>query len=88
MRGAKVCVADAVIDGVGGIGTAVPALGEGAGNAVDAFGTALVWAETSAVIACADVAVTKTIAAVQSSPKSVPRMRHCVSILEREMLLS
>ena len=70
-----------------GIGTAIPAFGEGAGNAVDAFGTALIWAEASTMIVCTDVVVTNTIAAVQSSSRSVPRMRHSVTIHEREILL-
>ena len=71
-----------------GLGTAIPAFGEGAGNAVDAFGTALMWAEASTMIVCTDVVVTNTIAAAQSSSKSVSRNRRAVSILEREMLLS
>ena len=70
-----------------GIGTAIPAFGEGAGNAVDAFGTALIWAEASTMIVCIDVVVTNTIAAVQSSSRSVPKIRHSVAIHEREMLL-
>ena len=70
-----------------GMGTAIPAFGEGAGNAVDAFGTALIWAEASTMIACTDVVVTNTIAAVQSSSRGVPRIQHSVAINEREMLL-
>jgi RHS repeat-associated protein len=70
-----------------GIGTAIPAFGEGAGNAVDAFGTALIWAEASTMIICTDVIVTNTIAAVQSLSVSVPKIRHSVAINKREMLL-
>ena len=69
------------------MGTAIPAFGEGAGNAVDAFGTALIWAEASTMIVCTDVVVTNTITAVQSSSRSAPRIRHSVAIREREMLL-
>jgi hypothetical protein len=65
-----------------GIGTAIPAFGEGAGNAVDAFATALIWAEASTMIVCADVVVTNIIAAVQSSSRSVPSIRHSVAIYE------
>ena len=71
-----------------GLGTAIPQFGEGAGNAVDAFGTALIWAEGSTLIACADIAVTNTIAAAQSSSRRVPSNRHGVAIHEREMLLN
>ena len=70
-----------------GMGTAIPAFGEGADNAVDAFGTALIWAEASTMIVCADVIVTNTIAAVQSSSKGTSRNWRGKSILEREMLL-
>lgn len=70
-----------------GIGTAIPAFGEGAGNAVDAFGTALIWAEASTMIVCTDVVVTNIIATVQSSSRSVPKIWHSVAIHEREMLL-
>ena len=70
-----------------GIGTAIPAFGEGRGNAVDAFGTALIWAEASTMIICTDVIVTNTIAAVQSLSVSVPKIRHSVAINKREMLL-
>ncbi len=41
-----------------GLSTAIPQFGAGRGNAVDAFGTALLWAEGSTLIACADVAIT------------------------------
>jgi len=44
-----------------GLGAAIPAFGEGAGNAVDAFGTSLIWAEASTLIACADVVVTNLV---------------------------
>lgn len=71
-----------------GMGTAIPAFGEGAGNAVDAFGTALIWAEASTMIVCADVIVTNTIAAVQSSSKGTSRNWRGKSILEREILLN
>ena len=70
-----------------GMGAAIPAFGEGAGNAVDAFGTALIWAEASTMIVCIDVVVTNSIAATQSSSRSVPRICHSVAIHEREMLL-
>ena len=70
------------------MGTAIPAFGEGAGNAVDAFGTALIWAEASTMIVCADVIVTNTIAAVQSSSKGTSRNWRGKSILEREILLN
>ena len=48
-----------------GIGTAIPVLGEGAGNTVDAIGTALTWAEGSTLITCVDIAITKFIEATQ-----------------------
>ena len=40
-----------------GVGTAVPCLGK----PIDIFGTALVWAEVSALIICADVITTNMI---------------------------
>ena len=46
-----------------GLGTAIPQFGEGASNAVDAFGTALIWAEGSALLSCADVIITKLVPA-------------------------
>ncbi len=58
-----------------GIGTAIPQYGQGAGNAVDAFGTALIWAEASTMIVCTDVVVTNTIAAVKSSSRNVSASR-------------
>ena len=70
-----------------GIGAAIPAFGDATKKAVDAFGTALMWAEASTIIVCADVVVTKTIAAVQSSSKGTSRNWRGKSILEREMLL-
>ena len=70
-----------------GIGAAIPAFGDATKKAVDAFGTALMWAEASTIIVCADVVVTNTIAAVQSSSKGTSRNWRGKSILEREMLL-
>ncbi len=68
------------------IGTAIPSFGEGAGNAVDAFATALIWAEASVLIVCVDIVVTKVIAVGQSSTRSVSGTRYSVVVLEREML--
>ena len=41
-----------------GLGTAIPAFGDGAKNTIDAFGTALIWAEGATVITCADIVLT------------------------------
>ena len=49
-----------------GIGAAIPQYGDVAGNATDAFGTALLWAEASTMIAVADVVTTKAIGASAS----------------------
>ena len=49
-----------------GLGTAIPKFGQGAGNAVDAFGTALIWAEGATVITCADIVITNFINAGKS----------------------
>lgn len=61
-----------------GIGTAIPAFGEGAGNAIDAFGTALIWAEASTIIVCADVVITNIITGTQGSSRSINRNLHSV----------
>ena len=59
-----------------GIGTAIPAFGEGASNAIDAFGTALIWAEGSTMITCLDIIFTKLFAATQVPiPKPSTRYR-------------
>ena len=50
-----------------GLGTAIPYLGKPTGNAVDAFGTALIWAEGSALIVCTDVVITNVIGAIDSA---------------------
>ena len=71
-----------------GIGTAIPAFGEGAENAADAFGTALIWAEASAIIVCTDVIVTNIIAATGSASGSVPVNRGNITFHEREMLFN
>ena len=42
-----------------GLGTAIPCLGVGAGNGVDAIGTALIWIEGTALISISDVIITK-----------------------------
>ena len=70
-----------------GMGTAIPAFGDGAGNAVDAFGTALIWAESSTLIVCTDVVVTNTIEVVQSSSGGASRIRYSAAIHEQEILL-
>ena len=44
-----------------GIGAAIPAFGAGSGNAVDAFGTALIWGICSAWISVTDVIITNII---------------------------
>ena len=54
-----------------GIGTAVPQFGQGAANVVDAFGTALIWAEASAIISCADVVVTSILETVRAPSEKV-----------------
>ena len=46
-----------------GLGAAIPSFGNAAGNAVDAFGTALIWAEGSAIIACTDIIITNVLTA-------------------------
>ena len=57
-----------------GIGTAVPQFGQGAANVVDAFGTALIWAEASAIISCVDVVVTSILETVRTpSEKLIPK---------------
>lgn len=43
-----------------GMGTAIPQYGQGPYNAVDTFGTALIWAEASTIITCADVVITNS----------------------------
>jgi len=58
-----------------GIGAAIPALGEGAGNPVDAFGTALTWAEASVLITCADVAITNFITSSKNHSEMTIRYR-------------
>ena len=63
-----------------GIGAAIPAFGNAKVNAVDAFGTALIWAEASTLIVCTDIVVTNTIAAVQSSSSTASRNRRSVAI--------
>ncbi len=45
-----------------GLGARVPSYGSIYTDSVDAFGTAIIWAEVSTVIACADVASTQLIA--------------------------
>ena len=45
-----------------GLGTAIPQYGNVGASSVDAFGTAIMWSEASAMIACADVAATNVIA--------------------------
>ena len=70
-----------------GIGTAIPVLGKGAGNAVDAFGTALIWAEAAVLITCTDVAITNIVAATQSSSRSVPGIWHSVPTRRQELQL-
>jgi len=42
------------------LGTAIPKFGDGAQNAIDAFGTALIWAEGATLITGLDVIVTNT----------------------------
>ena len=69
-----------------GISTAVPVFGGGAGNAVDAFGTSLIWSEASAMLVCIDVVVTNIIAEIQSSSRSISGIRNGVAIHERELL--
>ena len=70
-----------------GIGAAIPVFGKGAGNAVDAVGTALIWAEASAIIACADVAVTNTIAAAQASPRLPQERSFYVALNMRDIIV-
>lgn len=70
-----------------GIGTAIPKFGQGAGNAVDAFGTALIWAEASTMIVCTDVVVTNTITAVKSSSRNVSASQRAIMFQRQEMLL-
>ena len=41
-----------------GLGTMVPCLGAGAGNCVDAIGTALIWIEAAVLIAVSDIIIT------------------------------
>lgn len=36
-------------------------MGNATGNVADAFGTALLWAETSLLITCSDIIITNTI---------------------------
>ena len=54
-----------------GISTAIPQYGKGAQNAVDAFGTALIWAEGSALITCLDIAITNLAAASANQNTSI-----------------
>ena len=70
-----------------GIGTAIPVYGKGAGNAVDAFGTALIWAEGSALITTTDVVITNLTNTTSKGAKTRPGRRLGVSILDRELLL-
>ena len=44
-----------------GISTAIPEFDQGANNAIDAFATALMWAEGSTLITFGDIAITNTI---------------------------
>ena len=53
-----------------GLGAAIPAIKHSSG-AVDAFGTAIVWAEASTLITCTDVAITNTAATVRSHTRSI-----------------
>ena len=70
-----------------GIGAMIPAFGDAASNAVDAFGTALIWTETSTIITCTDIAVTNTIRTVQASQKSTPTNHSNIAFCKRERLL-
>ena len=55
------------------VGTAIPALGAGADDTVDAVGTALIWAEASTLIVCVDVIVTNVITGAQLSYSSISK---------------
>ena len=70
------------------LGTAVPQFGNAAGNAVDAFGTALIWAEASTLITIADVIVTNAVAAFQSSSESASAGRYPPAFRAQEMLFA
>ena len=53
-----------------GIGTAIPKFGTPAEDAVDAFGTALIWAEGSIIITVVDVVVTKIVEAFKTPSRT------------------
>ena len=69
-----------------GAGAAVPKFGSGAGNGVDAFGTALIWAETSTLITCVDVTVTNSYAVAHPSTSSPPVSQYNTSSIRRVMM--
>lgn len=61
---------------------------EDAGNAVDAFGTTLTWAEGSTLIACAEIIVTNIIAVTQlPSRNTSTTIRRNSAMHDRTMLL-
>ena len=71
-----------------GLCTAIPAFGEGAGNAVDAFSTALIWAECSTIVVFVDIFVTNAMLAAEPSYKRISITPRGVAKHGREMLLN
>ena len=71
-----------------GLGTAIPQLGNAKEVTADAIGTALIWAEGSALISCADVVVTNTRNSTKKQTTTRSSRRYGVSILDRELLLT
>ena len=71
-----------------GLGTAIPQLGNAKEVTADAIGTALICAEGSALISCADVVVTNTRNSTKKQTTTRSSRRYGVSILDRELLLT
>jgi len=69
-----------------GAGVAVPKFGAGAGNSVDAFGTALIWAETSTMITCVDVIATNSYDVAHPTTSSPPVSQNNTSSIRRVMM--
>ena len=54
-----------------GLSTAVPVYGKGAGDIVDAIGTALIWSEVSSMITAADIIISNIIGSIKTSQNAV-----------------
>lgn len=69
-----------------GLGTAIPQFGEGAGNAVDALATSLLWAEASTMIVSVDIVVT-TVLEEQHSTQHASVNGRCQTMSQRELMI-